>query len=317
MSMPVVKAPKYAVAFSNEFTVFTDNKGKVEKFDNLHAVSESDAITSLKREGEARINATAGALSIIVNMFDSPRLDSYRGKTPANEKLPKEAKDARREMEGEYLKPLFIASIKGNSPEATKHAQWDKFIGLHRAGGVWSLMNSIALQYWCIVGQLPCVYVAGKPQKDQLLSKQAMEKIIANLRAAEDTTDRGIAGKLADLNDELEHRSDKTHLGNAGLAVAALKNMLATYEGLLREESEAAMIKHSLTVTGDLSKQADAVSSKAKGKGKNKPKAEAFAALNVDTDESLTTAWNAGELTDEAYVFRMAEIGIAVEVATE
>ena len=43
---------KYQVSFASDVTVFTDSKGKIDKFDNIVAVNEHDAIVSLKREGD-------------------------------------------------------------------------------------------------------------------------------------------------------------------------------------------------------------------------------------------------------------------------
>lgn len=261
---------KYQVSFASDVTVFTDSKGKIDKFDNIVAVNEHDAIVSLKREGEARISGMQGALSIIVNMFDSPRLDAYKGQTKANEKIPNEVKSARREMETEYLKPLFMATIKGSLPDAAKHKQWDSFIELHRKGGVWSLANSVALQYFCIVGQLPCVYIDGKPHKDKLLSQPAMLKIIANMREADDTTDKGISHKLTELAALVEGRNEKTVMGNTGAAIHALKAMLATFEGLQLAESDKALREYELkaeqtqaTAKTDIATQSKAIVDKA------------------------------------------------------
>jgi hypothetical protein len=300
-----VQSPKYAVQFEPEQVTFKDAKGNIETFANLHSIAENEAIKTLRKEGDARKYATVGALSILVHMLDNPRLDGYKGKTLPNAKLPKELKTAKRELEDEYLKPLFMADVqKGKeTPQsiANNSLLWDKFISEQRAGGVWSLMGSVALQYFAIVGQLPCVYIDGKPQKDQLLCKGAMEKIIANLRAASDTTDKGISGKIVDLAEALRSRTEKTHIGHIASAIASLKDMLATFEGLLREEAETAQREHELRSVGDVTPKADAAILKAQK-------------VNADTENSLKKLWDKGTITDDQFQARMKAIGIDVEL---
>jgi hypothetical protein len=236
---------KYVISTNDNQVLFTDAKGKTEKFDFIEAIGEGEAINSLKGEIKARHNATQGCLSLMVQLLDTAKLDEYKGKTPANEGLSKEFKSAVREIETEYLKPLFVAPLekKGNSP-ATIQKLWTTFIEDLRAGGVWSNVGATVRQYFAIVGKLPCLYLEGKPQKNKLLSTHAMAKEIANLRTVNDTTDRGVAGKLHDLLDIVENRTEKTNLGHTGTAIAALEKLLNHYRAIDAYEREQALVAY-------------------------------------------------------------------------
>ena len=232
---------KYTISTSDTQILFTDAKGKSEKFDFITPIAIDDSIQALRKEITARHNATAATLSIMVDLMDTPKLDSYKGITPANEGLSKEFKSAVREIEGEYLKPLFTAPLesKGNSV-ATIQKMWTSFIEDLRVGGVWSNVGATVRQYFAIVGKLPCVYIDGKPQKDKLLSTHAMQKEIANLRTVSDTTDKGISGKLSELMTLVNDRNEKTKLGHTGTAIAALEAMLTVFRAIDRTEQENA-----------------------------------------------------------------------------
>ena len=234
-------AMKYTISTSDTQILFTDAKGKSEKFDFITPIAIDDSIQALRKEITARHNATAATLSIMVELMDTPKLDSYKGVTPANEGLSKEFKSAVREIEGEYLKPLFTAPLesKGNSV-ATIQKMWTSFIEDLRVGGVWSNVGATVRQYYAIVGKLPCVYIDGNPQKDKLLSTHAMQKEIANLRTVSDTTDKGISGKLVDLMNMVKERNEKTKLGHVGTAIAALESLLNEFRAIDRTDQDNA-----------------------------------------------------------------------------
>jgi hypothetical protein len=71
----------------------------------------------------------------------------------------------------------------------------------------------------------------------KLLPLRAIIKMLENAKLPSEAGE-GIAGKLIKLASDLESRTEKTELGDYASAIAALKSMLATYEGLYRESLE-------------------------------------------------------------------------------
>lgn len=254
---------KYAQDFTETGLVMVDNKGNKESFAYVAAIPETDAIGALQVEMRQRGDVTAAALSLMVQILDNPRFDTYKGKTPMGEKHPKELKAAIREEEEKHLKPLFMAAFMKKSKKADAAAQgaaWDSFIGELRAGGIYGNVKSRATQYLGYFGKLPCVYDAeGHADKSKLLAVSAMDKLIANAKTDLPTkAEGGISDELVKLAADLS--TDKAKPGQATTALAALKAMIVKYEALQQQEAEAAQRKHELTKVGDVSKvAADAV----------------------------------------------------------
>lgn len=247
---------KYAQLFTENALVMQDDKGNKETFAYVGAVADSNAIASLQTEVNGRGAVTAAALSLMVQILDHPRFDGYSGKVEIGAKMPKEFKAAIREQEEATLKPLFYAFYDAKHAKQAKLAEkdakheyhgakaiaWDGFIGALREGGIYGNVKSYSMQYMGYFGKLPCVYDDGQPDKSKLLATSAMMKMIANAKTdLVPKADEGIAGELKALAQRLADRNEKTTLGATADALLALRAMLATFEGLQREESEAAL----------------------------------------------------------------------------
>lgn len=233
---------KYSISFSSDNSKITfapsSGKGTVEIVDAVPAVNIIDAMKDSREEINVRGKHTNAALSMVVYVFANTTVfDEYKGKTPANEKLPANLRQAFRDAEVTIFKPLFENQLglkeKGNTP-AQIEKQWQDYVGALREGGMYSNAKSTALQYFAIVGQLP--YVNG--DSSQLMPVKAMQKIIANMREA--TPHKGIVGKLSDIRDEFNNRDNKTLIGDINTGVAILSDLLKQFQGLQREAAEKA-----------------------------------------------------------------------------
>jgi len=219
---------KKTISFTDNQVIITDDKNKSEKLDLFEIVNDVDAIKSIRKEQNAGKSASVGALTLLVHMLDNARFDAYKGQTPFNEKITPEFRGALRDIEVEYMKPIFVADLtaKGNSA-ATIEKQWQEYsLGLRT--GTYALVKSYVSKLFCHMGQLPIV-------NGKLLPINAIKTILDDAKPDAPESD-GIAGKLVKLSVDLENRTEKTDLGNLVTAVAALKSMLATYEGLMRED---------------------------------------------------------------------------------
>jgi hypothetical protein len=197
-------------------------------------MADIDAIRIVNGEIKARDNVSKASVSLLSHLLDSPRLDEYKGKTPINELIPNDLKSAIRDIETEYLKPIFSAPMieKGNTM-ATIEKQWQLFASGLREGGGYANAKSRVIKYFAHIGKLPladngkCLTVASI---DKILSNE-MSKVVPDVKG-------GIADKLVKLSLEIENRKETTDLGDYVTAIASLKSMLATYEGLYRETLE-------------------------------------------------------------------------------
>jgi hypothetical protein len=215
-----------------------------------------------------------------------------------NEAVPKELKSAIRDIETEYLKPIFSAPlIEDGAKPATVEAQWQAFAMGLREGGSYANTKSRVMAYFSHMGQLP------QAANGKLLTVAAIDKILQNAKEqmAKPAVNEGIAGKLVKLSAEIESRTEKTELGDYSTAIAALNSMLSTYQGLQRE-----VLEKMTEIIGNTS--LDSNVSDVLAKAMRAPVVE------VDTEESLTTAWNAGQIDDNQFSARMSAIGIDVEI---
>lgn len=283
---------KYAQLFTPEGLVMQDDKGNKETFGYIEPVAESSAIGFLQTEVNGRGAVTAAALSLMVQILDHPRFDGYSGKVAIGERMPKELKAAIREQEEAHLKPLFYAFWDGKNKAKAKAAEkepkhvyhgekaiaWDGFISSLREGGIYGNVKSYSMQYLGYFGRLPCFYdEEGHANKGKLLATSAIAKMIANAKTdIAPKQDEGIAGEVKAIALRLRDRNEKTKIGAVADGVAYLKDMLAVFEQLLREEAEAAQATHAAKTTGDVSKVAQAAVSKAKApKAVKTPKSKA------------------------------------------
>lgn len=222
---------KFTFSFNDNQVVITDAKNNAEPLALLDKLDTLESMRAIGTEQNAAVKASVGALSLLADMLTDARFDFYKGQTPINEKIPKEFNAALREKISEYLKPAFIADkiAKGAKP-ATAENQWQIFAGGLNTGS-FSNAKTWASKFFCQLGKLPSL------DNGKLLPLRAIIKMLENAKLPSEAGE-GIAGKLVKLSSDLESRTEKTELGDYASAVAALKSMLATYEGLYRESLE-------------------------------------------------------------------------------
>ena len=289
----------FDISYSDDAVTFVNAKtNKAEKMALFDSMQDLDAIRVVNGEIKARDSVSKASVSLLANLLNNPRLDGYKGTCPINEQIPSELKQAIRDLETEYLKPIFCKPLedKGTKPGAVE-AQWQAFARGLREGGSYANTKSRVMAYFSHCGQLP------KCENGKLLTVAAIDKLLQNAKEAspDKPEDEGIAGKLVKLSLEIDKRDDakgKTNLGDNVTAIAALKSMLATYEGLYREQLERETANRGNPTITELSNAAIAK------------------AATVATEESLTTAWNSGQIDDDGFVAAMAQIGIDVELTT-
>lgn len=228
------------VSFSDDKITFVNpktNKAIVETLgDNL---IDNDAIRIVNNEIKHRSSVSNASVALLSRILDNPRLDGYKGQTPINETIPKELKQAIRDLETEYLKPLFVQPLieKGNKP-ATIESLWQNFASGLRDGGGYANAKSRVVAYFAHCGKLPT-------HNDKLLTIASIDKLLANAKALKTPKEsEGIAGKLVLLSTDIENRTEKTNLGDYPTAISALKSMLNTYEGLYRQSLETLTMLH-------------------------------------------------------------------------
>ena len=211
-------AKHYVQSVSDKAVLFTDDKGNTETFDLIVPMAKNEIVGTLSKEITGRGDVTRACLTVMLEMLDSPRVDTYRGQTATGGKVPKELKKAVEEMEVSTFQPMFYAywDAKNKAPDAMdstksmahmgrRAAQWDTFIGAQRDGGLYGNVKTYSLQYFAYFGKLPCVYDGDKPQKEKLMPTSAMAKAIAIAKAANITPGlTGIAKMLQEVKDALQ-----------------------------------------------------------------------------------------------------------------
>jgi hypothetical protein len=269
------------VSFSDDKITFVNpktNKAIVETLgDNL---VDNDAIRIVNNEIKHRSSVSNASVALLSRILDNPRLDGYKGQTPINETIPKELKQAIRDLETEYLKPLFVQPLvdKGNKP-ATIESLWQNFASGLRDGGGYANAKSRVVAYFAHCGKLPT-------HNKKLLTIASIDKLLANAKALETPKEsEGIAGKLVSLSIDIENRTEKTDLGDYPTAISALKSMLNTYEGLYRESLETLTMLH----------QTNGVATMANN------------AMQKPSIESLDAMHENGQIDDTTYAIMMLE----------
>ena len=214
---------KFDISFAEGKVVFVDSKGKAENIATFEAMSPVDALRALDKAFKADKSASEGAVSALNDILNNPRLDGYKGVTPANEAIPNELKSAIRELEIEYFKPVFTAyhADKGAKP-ATIEKQWQLWAGDLKAAGSYAVAKTFVTRYFAYCGKLPLC------ENGQLLTVAAIKKLLENIEKPAHTQE-GIAGKLVKIASELS-TADADKMGDFATAIAALKAMLSTYE---------------------------------------------------------------------------------------
>ena len=275
---------KKTISYTDNQVIITDEKNKSEKLDLFDIVPDIDAIKYIRKEQNAGKSASVGALTLLAHMLDNPRFDAYKGQTPFNEKITPEFRGALRDIEVEYMKPIFTADLeaKGQTP-ATIEKQWQEYsLGLRT--GTYALVKSYVSKLFCHMGQLPIV-------NGKLLPINAIKTLLDDAKP-DNSENEGIAGKLVKLSVDIANRTEKTNLGDIPTAIAALKSMLATYEGLMREESERITQMHSDGIIG----HAQSAIANAQAKPAETPSVEAIEAMRDN-----------GQIDDVTYQIMMLE----------
>ena len=278
----------FEISYSDDAVTFVNTKTqKAEKLELFDAMSDADAIRVVNGEIKARDNVSKASVSLLSHLLDNPRLDEYKGATPINETVPNELKSAIREIETEYLKPIFSEplSAKG-ATAATIEKQWQHFAAGLREGGGYANAKSRVIKYFAHMGSLPVA------SNGKCLTVAAIDKILGNeLAKVAPNVNEGIAGKLVKLSSDINNRKETTDLGDYVTAIAALKSMLATYEGLYREALEDMT---SLIGNPSLTNVAQAVVSKAS---------------EPDTIEGLQAQYDNGQISEDGLITRAAVLG--------
>jgi hypothetical protein len=278
----------FDISYSDDSVTFVNTKTqKAEKLELFAAYDDAEAIRIVNGEIKARDNVSKAAVSLLSHLLDNPRLDEYKGLTPINELVPNDLKSAIRDLETEYLKPRFSAPLeaKGNTP-ATIEKQWQLFAAGLREGGGYANAKSRVIKYFAHMGSLPIA------SNGKCITVAAIDKILANeLQKVAPTVNEGIAGKLVKLSSEIGNRKETTDLGDYPTAIAALKSMLATYEGLYREALEDMT---SLIGNKSLTEAAQAVVIKA---------------AEADTIEGLQAQYDKGQISEAELISRAAVLG--------
>jgi hypothetical protein len=234
--------------------VFTDDKNKSVSLELFEQMPDAESVKAVGKELNAQGSASKGAVSLMTNILNSPALDGYKGVTEWAAPTPVELKQAMRRAEDEYIKPLFFSQHGNPSPSAgvhetqltaeqkkerTKYTHVSGMLDLYmtqlRAGGSYAVARGFVLEYFAKAGQRPIA------ENGRMLSVAALKKILELKRKehAAPKEDTGIAGKLVSLSAELNDRTEKTNVGELFTAIAALKSMLAVYEKIELDVSEA------------------------------------------------------------------------------
>lgn len=238
---------KLVTKFTSEGVQFerTQKDGKIVVVANevFIAPMESDkALESLRHEVAQRGNVTRAALSCLVHIFNSPRLDGYRGIGDINADggMPKEIKTALRASEESYFSPMFKDTKK-----------LDLFLTSIRDAGIYATAKGVALKYFFFAGKLPCHYEADTPQTDKLLSVSAMQKLLSNMQAdKEQAGPATIARQVLELMAEFEQAELKkadlqTILGNLKQFAQAVQEAINTVDS---EATELASVLTPVTI---------------------------------------------------------------------
>ena len=234
--------------YTDTKVLFIDEKsGKAEGFDYLERVTEQDAIKALRKEADQRGSVTKAALSVLVAVLSAERLSGYQGQSKPGEGLSKEFKEGLRDSEATYLRPILLDSFHKGMSQAEKDKAADRYISELRAGGVYALVKNYASKYFTIVGQLPCVYNAdGTPDTDKLLSVDIIKKLLSihaseNVEAPSDTFKNKHVKAIVKCATDFNTRSEEANpdANEVGAALAALKSMIASFEGMARDYAEA------------------------------------------------------------------------------
>ena len=222
---------KFAFSFDETRVTIVDEKtNKVEdRVELLDHVELSTAFRVLTAGRKADAKASDVAISMLYDVLQSPILDGYRGKTPANEKVPSVMLSAVRDIENDVFKKAFVtAHVERGATASKADALWQEFRKMELSTGSYSNAKSYVCKMFAHMGELP-VAPNGK-----LLPLHAVKRMYESWKAEQEggSTKKTIAEKLVALSAEMHSAEGGANMGEYPDAIAALKAMLATYETL-------------------------------------------------------------------------------------
>lgn len=281
---------KYSFSYDDSRIVITDdstNKIK-DKLTLLDHVDHAHAFKVLTQGRKADAKASDVAISLLCDVMNNPRLDGYKGQTPVNESVPNVLKSALREIEVETFKPEFMDALiaKGQTPTQAE-TQWQEFKNNELNTGSYSNAKSHVIKMFAYMGQLPIA------PNGKLLPLHAIKRMLETFMQSKEAPDNdGISQRLVALASVLDKRTETTKLGDFPSAIAALKSMLSTFEGLYREQLENITQLHSDGVI--------AVASDVVAKAQSKPQTINDDVLLNETNPETVQAWfDNGQITLE------------------
>jgi len=272
-----------SIVFEN---VKVNSKGEQEKskpYPLTEHIDPSQVLRILHREAKTTESASAGSVSLLVDIIGSTSaLDEYRGTCPHHERISKEFNQALRSIEERFLDKLFLDSdipVHKNMTEAQRMKAVQTELTAMRQGSYSQARTHVANMF-CKLGKLP-VAPNGK-----LFTVAAITKMVDNaLYASRGEKDNTLATKLAAHAKALRERGEAFETGHYPTAIAALKEMLATFEGLEREAGERLTALNAGHMV-DIAHQASAAVSKAS---------------EVPSMESLEAQYLNGTMSEEDY----------------
>ena len=250
---------KYTISAKADFTsiLFTDEKGRIQALDTIDGQAPEKAIATVFDAAKRQDSVTGACLSLIIQILDAKRFDEFKGKGDIEKPTSKLLKEAFAEGIIGTMKPLFMEHCSVPAGES-KESAWTATISKLKSGGNWSSIQSTALRYFNIIGELPCAYDKdGHPVKAKVLPVNVMQKVLANRALPQ--AHKGLSGKLVELALEVSKHNDKTEWGDLPSGIAALKAMLAEFEGqhrvFLERATEQAKMKMSPEQRDEQNKQ--------------------------------------------------------------
>lgn len=294
---------KFAFSFdADRIIIVNEATNKVDdKLELLEHVELSQAFRVLSAGRKADAKASDVSISMLADVMQSPVLDEYKGKTPANEKVPSTMLAAVRDVENDIFKKAYVqAHIDKGATPSKADALWQEFRKSELTTGSYSNAKSYVCKMFAHMGQLPIA------PNGKLLPLHAIKRMYDTWKASQETghINEGVAGKLIKLSSEIENRTEKTELGDYASAIAALKSMLATYEGLYAESLER------LTeIIGNPANDVQQGATDAIQSAMNSRLASEF--------ESLKTQWENGEIDDVTFQIKAEELGFTVDLVSE
>jgi hypothetical protein len=248
----------FEVLVSENKITFVDDKGRAEGFELSDKMTDIDSVNSIKNEQKAARVASVGALSLLCNILKSPRIDGYKGTCPANEPVANELKAAIRELEIEHIKPVFCDGlIQRGMTAGTVEKHWQEYATGLKSGGSYANAKSAATQYFAICGKLP------ETDSGKLISIAALKKLVQIEKdKVSPEAKKTVADKLVDLKELVNNRTEALEMGSPVVALIALNELRAVFEGLNREAVEAAAVIYEHQVIGNVNDAADKVIAK-------------------------------------------------------